>query len=68
MWTNRRCHIDYGLTGFRALCLGMTYLAKPRRLTDFEETLGRLYMTVLDFSLLQRSNNHNQLMKVLNKI
>ena len=32
----------------------MTYLAKLRRLTDFEKTLGRLYMTVLDFSLLQR--------------
>jgi hypothetical protein len=31
----------------------MTYLAKLRRLTDFEKTLGRLYMTVLDFSLLQ---------------
>ena len=53
MWTNRRRHIDYGLTEFGCVCLGMTYLAKLRRLTNFEKTLGRLYMTVLDFSLLQ---------------
>ena len=44
--------LDFRHNGW--VCLGMTYLAKPRWLTDIEKTLGRLYMTVLDFSLLQR--------------
>ena len=33
-------------------CLGEIYIAIPRQLVDTKKTFGRLYLTVLDFSLL----------------
>ena len=35
-------------------CLGEIYIAIPRQLVDTKKTFGRLYLTVFDFSLLQR--------------
>ena len=35
------------------VCLGEIYIAIPRQLVDTKKTFGRLYLTVLDFSLLQ---------------
>ena len=43
----------------------MIYLAKPRWFVDFEKTLGTLYLTVLDFSLLQRVTWPSDEIKIL---
>ena len=64
--------VAYGLTGFRVQWLCMPWhdilsktQAKPRHLVDFEKTLGRLYLTVLDFSLLQGVTGRRSLVAVL---
>ena len=45
--------ISVSITVNHNACLGEIYIAIPRQLVDTKKTFGRLYLTVLDFSLLQ---------------
>ena len=51
LWTD---WITVSITVNHNVCLGEIYIAIPRQLVDTKKTVRRLYLTVLDFSLLQR--------------
>ena len=58
MTTNKVCRlrtdwIPVSITVNHNVCLGEIYIAIPRQLVDTKKTFRRLYLTVLDFSLLQ---------------
>ena len=60
LWTD---WIPVSITVNHNACLSEIYIAIPRQLVDTKKTFGRLYLTVLDFSLLQRI--HGQVMCAL---
>ena len=57
--------IPVSITVNHNACLGEIYIAIPRQLIDTKKTFGRLYLTVLDFSLLQRLTSHGFNCKLL---